>query len=215
MTDPNPSKRTRWRSYALLCLILTLTVLIAGRGAGRWLIHEDPLASADVIVILSGGLPYRAIEAANVFAAGSAPEIWISRPENPPPELERLGIQVVGEEEYDREVLARKGIPQSAVHTLPDPSVNTEQEVQEIAREMRKTGKSRVIIVTSPPHTRRVRTLWSKLVGTKPEAIVRAAFEDPYDANHWWRNTRDALSVLRETLGLLNAWAGLPVRPRS
>ena len=42
---------------------------------------------------------------------------------------------------------------------------------------------------------------------------VHAAHDDPFDADHWWRNTRDVFSVVRETLGLVNAWAGLPVPP--
>jgi hypothetical protein len=45
--------------------------------------------------------------------------------------------------------------------------------------------------------------------------MVHAAYEDPVDPYHWWRNTHDALAVLRETLGLINAWAGLSVRPHA
>jgi uncharacterized SAM-binding protein YcdF (DUF218 family) len=159
-------------------------------------------------------MPYRAEEAGRLFEMGKAPEVWVSRPENPAADLQKFGIQFVGEEEYNREVLIRQGVPESSIHIFPHPIVDTEQEVNEIAREMRRAGKTRVIIVTSPPHTRRVKALWKKLVGAKPDAIVRAAFEDPYDADHWWRNTRDALTVVREILGLLNVWAGLPVRPR-
>ena len=70
-----------------------------------------------------------------------------------------------------------------------------------------------MIIVTSKPHTRRVRTIWRKLVGSDPRLIVRYADDDPYDGAHWWRHTHDALDIVRETLGLLNAWAGFPVRP--
>ncbi len=43
--------------------------------------------------------------------------------------------------------------------------------------------------------------------------MVHAAHDDPFDADHWWRNTRDVFAVVRETLGLVNAWAGLPVPP--
>jgi hypothetical protein len=43
--------------------------------------------------------------------------------------------------------------------------------------------------------------------------IVRFAQDDTYDGAHWWRHTQDALDVTRETLGLLNAWAGFPLRP--
>ncbi len=36
-----------------------------------------------------------------------------------------------------------------------------------------------------------------------------------FDADHWWRNTRDAFSVVRELMGLLNVWTGLRVHPHS
>jgi hypothetical protein len=85
--------------------------------------------------------------------------------------------------------------------------------VRAIAEALRRSGKDKVILVTSPPHTRRVRRLWKELVGGSPRAIVRLAPRDPFDARHWWRNTHDSLAVVRETLGLLNAWAGLPVQP--
>jgi hypothetical protein len=45
--------------------------------------------------------------------------------------------------------------------------------------------------------------------------MIHAAHDDPFDADHWWRNTRDVFSVVRETLGLVNAWAGLPVPPHA
>jgi len=202
----------------LLCtfiLLIFFSVLVGFRGAGRWLKREDPLATADVILVLSGGMPRRAEEAAKVFAMGYAPEVWVTRPESPSSELEQLGIRFVGEEKYNREILIHEGISESAVHILPDPVVDTEQEVEEVAREMRRTGKTKVIIVTSPEHTRRVKALWKKLAGDNPSAFVHAVREDPFDADHWWRNTRDALSVVRETLGLVNVWAGLPVRPHT
>lgn len=203
---------------SLLCLF-TLLILVASlagfRHAGRWLTREDPLASADVISVLSGGLPYRAEEAGKIFRQGYAPEVWVSRPESAASNLETLGTHYIGEEEYSREVLIHEGVPDAAVRILPDPIVDTEQEVEEVAREMRRAGKAKIIIVTSPQHTRRVRALWKKLAGGNLTVLVHAAHEDPFDADHWWRNTRDVLSVVHETLGLVNAWAGLPVRPYS
>jgi hypothetical protein len=70
-----------------------------------------------------------------------------------------------------------------------------------------------VILVTSKVHTRRVRTLWSHLARQDGMAIVRGVSDDDYDAAHWWRSTNDALDVVREVLGLINAWAGLPLHP--
>jgi uncharacterized SAM-binding protein YcdF (DUF218 family) len=205
-------KRARLGVAILLVLAAALAI---SRGTGRWLDREDPLSHADVIFVLSGGMPQRAQEAAKVFTQGYAPEVWFSRPEAPADELAKLGIHLVGEEEYNRQVLIHEGVPESAIHVLPGPVVNTEEELQEAGRELRRNGKTRVILVTSPQHTRRVWTLWQKLVGSDPPAIVHAAHEDPFDPDHWWRNTRDVLSVVRECLGLLNAWAGLPVPPHS
>jgi len=208
-----------WKTARFQLLFLLVLLMVVGwfgfRNLGRWLIREDPLSSADVIFVLSGAMPPRAEEAAKVFHRGYAPEVWVSRPENPASQLEALGIRYVGEEEYNREILVHEGIPDAVVHILPDSILNTAQEVREVAREMRRTGKRSVIIVTSPPHTRRVRALWKKLVGGNLTLVVHAAYEDPFDADHWWRNTRDVFSVARETLGLMNVWASLPVRPRS
>ncbi len=198
---------------ALIFLVVLAAAVFAWRGVGRWLVREDPLTHADALVVLSGGLPYRAEAAAHYFESGYAGEVWLTRPEGPSDQLKELDIQYVGEEDYNRQILNHLHVPESDVRILPDTIKDTEQEVEGITRELRKAGKSRVIIVTSPEHTRRVRALWRHLAGEDLKAIVRAAPDDPFDADHWWRNTRDALSVVRELLGLMNVWAGLPVRP--
>ena len=54
-------------------LILLVALLVLFRGAGRWLDREDPLALAEVIVVLGGGMPRRAVEAAKIYAMGYAP----------------------------------------------------------------------------------------------------------------------------------------------
>jgi hypothetical protein len=55
--------------------------------------------------------------------------------------------------------------------------------------------------------------LWQRRGSEPGTAIVRAAAEDPFDPRHWWRTTSDAFDVVREVLGLMNAWAGLPLHP--
>jgi uncharacterized SAM-binding protein YcdF (DUF218 family) len=96
---------------------------------------------------------------------------------------------------------------------LGHPVENTEEETREISETLRHSNFHHAILVTSKPHTRRVRTIWRKLVGSDPGVIVRFAADDPYDGAHWWRHTHDALDIVRETLGLINAWVGFPARP--
>ena len=209
------SGRRRRAGISFLAILALLVVIgvVAFRNAGHWLVREDPLGKSDVIVVLSGGLPFRGESAASIYKSGYAPAVWVSKPGGPQEELAALGIHFVGEEEYNREILVQEGVPDSAIEIFPDAIANTQDEVEEIAREMRRNGKHTVIIVTSPQHTRRVKALWRKLVGDDPRLIVRAAPGDPFDADRWWRNTQDVLAVVRESLGLLNVWAGLPVRP--
>jgi uncharacterized SAM-binding protein YcdF (DUF218 family) len=215
-SKPHSAKRIVTPRRALVfCLVFAVLVggVIVFRGVGRWLVREDPLGRADAVVVLSGAMPYRAEGAADIYREGYAPEVWITRPESAAGELSAMGIQVVGEEQYSREVLLHEGVPAGAVRILPGEIADTQEEVEEISREMRDEGKSTVIIVTSPPHTRRVHALWVRLAGANQKAIVRAASEDPFDRDHWWRNTRDAYAVVRELLGLINVWTGLRVHP--
>lgn len=210
------SRRKIFVSVALAVLLaLSAGGIFAFRGVGRWLIREDALRPAGAIAVLSGAMPERAEEAARIFRGGYAHEVWLTHPAGPGQKLSAMGIQFLSEEDYSREVLIHQGVPAADILVLPGTIVDTEQEVDEIAREMRHDRLSTVIIVTSPQHTRRVHVLWRELAPRSFHVIVRAAYEDRFDANHWWRNTHDALAVTREILGLLNAWAGLPVRPRA
>ena len=163
--------------------------------------------------LLSGRLPERAVEAARVYKAGYADQIWISPPVSPASDLKAMNISYLGEDFYNEKVLIAQGVPPDAIRILDHPDANTEAEVRQIVEELHNLDFHSVIIVTSKAHTRRVRTIWGKLVGSEPHMIVRYANDDTYDGAHWWRHTRDALDVVRETLGLLNAWAGFPLRP--
>jgi uncharacterized SAM-binding protein YcdF (DUF218 family) len=208
--------RTHAPRYPVLIIVLValaLCAVFACRDAGRWLIRQDSVAHADVILVLSGSMPYRAEEAANVYREGYAPEIWLTHPVSPAATLQSMGIHYESEEDYDLAILTKDGVPAAAIHVLPQQIVDTEQEIEEAGDEMKRQGKSTVIIVTSLQHTRRAGTLWRQFFGTTPNAIIHGASEDPFDADHWWRNTRDSLAVVREYLGLLNAWTGLHVRP--
>ena len=210
----NIGTRARTRNVALIGLIVVLIVaVIAVLGVGRWLVVENPLEKADAIVVLSGRIPMRAIEAARLYRAGYASQIWLTRPEEPAASLEALGIPYSGEDFFNARVLVHEGVPLSAIRVLAPPINNTADEVRAIAAELLGEKGSTVIIVTTKAHTRRVYRLWHQLARGQGRAIVRAATGDPFDPAHWWRTTGDVLDVVREVLGVLNAWAGLPLRP--
>jgi uncharacterized SAM-binding protein YcdF (DUF218 family) len=174
---------------------------------------QDSLVPADVVVVLSGHMPYRAIEAARLYQQKAAPQVWVTRPIGPGGQLAEMQIPFVGEDFYSQRVLMAMDVPVLSIRILPDPTANTAEEIEEIARLAREEDLRTVVIVTSAPHTRRVRSIWKRLVGDSPRLLVRHPVDDSFNAARWWRNTQDALDVVREWLGLANAWAGFPAKP--
>jgi uncharacterized SAM-binding protein YcdF (DUF218 family) len=203
----------RWVIATIPFLILVVMATGIFLFIGRWLVVEDPLQHSDAIVVLSGRMPQRAVEAARLYKQGYAPQVWLTRPREPAGLLEEMHIAYIGEDFYNAQVLMHEGVPSNAVRLL-EPSIhNTADEIQAIAAEMRMLQQGTVIIVTSKAHTRRVHLLWRELSQGSGRAVVRAAGTDTFTPGRWWRDTGDALDVVRETLGLLNAWAGLPLKP--
>ena len=175
--------------------------------------REDPLIKCTAIVVLSGAMPERALQAAEIYREGYAPEVWITQPTEPKQTMSGLGVAFEGEEESSRRVLVHEGVPEKAIHILSPGIVNTADEIRVIADSLKRAQGTAAIVVTSKAHTRRVRALWNHLEAGRGQIIVRAAKTDSFDATHWWRSTRDALDVVREVLGLFNVWAGLPLKP--
>jgi uncharacterized SAM-binding protein YcdF (DUF218 family) len=207
-----PRSRER-RIFLAVLLAGGLLVVVCFLGVGRWLVVEDPLAKARAIAVLSGGMPLRAKEAAKLYREGYASEIWLTHSAEPGETLAAMNIPFEGEEYYNVRVLRHEGVPAGAIRMLEPPIVNTADEIRVIAAALAGEKDRTVIVVTTKAHTRRVRLLWRKTASGRGRAIVRAASGDLFDARHWWRNTGDALDVVREVLGLLNAWMGQPLRP--
>jgi uncharacterized SAM-binding protein YcdF (DUF218 family) len=180
---------------------------------GRWLVVEDKLEKARAIVVLTGAMPIRALEAAKLYHQGYAPEIWLTHSLEPAATLGEMGISFAGEDYYTARVLMHEGVPGGTIRVLDPPIVNTADELNAIAAALGKEKDRTAIIVTTKAHTRRVRLLWQKLGSGRGNAIVRASSADSFDPWRWWRTTSDALDVVREVLGLVNAWAGLPLHP--
>jgi uncharacterized SAM-binding protein YcdF (DUF218 family) len=190
-----------------------LMAIVMFLGVGRWLVVEDPLDKARAIAVLSGSMPLRAMEAAKLYREGYAPEIWLTHSSEPGETLGEMGISFAGEDYYNTRILIHEGVSPQAIHVLETPVVNTADEIRVIGAVLAGEKDRTVIIVTTKAHTRRARLLWRRLASGNGVAIVRAASGDSFDPRHWWRTTSDALDVVREVLGILNAWAGLPLHP--
>ena len=219
MTEqPAPSRK--WRRLFLPAVFAAGTLAIAAiyvfLHAGIWLVREDSLEKSRAIVVLSGGLPDRALAAAQVYRSGYGAEVWLTQPLQPSAAMRELGLPYAGEEEYSRMVLIEKGVPPAKIRILQPRILDTADELRAVADSLdQQTGQQEAataIIVTSKAHTRRVRAIWYQISpGHHGHALIRAAPNDAFDPSRWWGSTNDALTVVREYLGLLNTWAGLPL----
>ncbi len=208
--------RARRLLPGLAVVLVTLAVALVMfhapvlRSIGTWLRVEERLAPADAIVILAGGTPRREATAAALWKEGWAPRIIISRPYERPDlrELIDLGVRRFDLQGEARKVLETYGVPADRITAIPDVSRTTEPELALVRDAARKLGYGRLILVTSPEHTRRVRLVWARQTHGGPEAIVVPAREAfPFD--DWWRRRRAAESVLHEYLGLLALTLGI------
>jgi len=213
LTTVIPGSKHKLRYWLLLPIALVVLFAFLLSNLGGWLVRQDPLQNASAIAVLSGKMPGRALEAARIYRAGYAPQVWLTYSTEPGATLAKLQIPYAGEETYDRLLLLHAGVPENAIHLLDPPILNTADEMHTIGSALSKMPSHKVIIVTSMVHTRRTSVLWKALSGKDGEAIVRGVSDDGFDAKRWWKNTGDALDVVRETLGILNAWAGLPLQP--
>jgi uncharacterized SAM-binding protein YcdF (DUF218 family) len=218
----SPARATvrRWRRRLVIAaLLLAVTVIVATpailRGVGRWLVVGDELAPADAIYVHAGHMPVRALEGADIYLDGLAREVWLAEtvPTAERAALEALGLHVPAEDHWNREVLLLRGVPAAAIRLLPVAVANTRDEVVAVAEELRRSGGSRVILVTSRQHSRRVRTLWRRYDDEALDAIVRPSRHDPFDPDRWWTNTDDGQAVLHELVGIVDAWLDLGLRP--
>jgi hypothetical protein len=89
-------------------------------GVGRWLVVEDPLDKAQ-IVVLSGRIPMRAKEAARLYNAAYAPQVWLTRASEPAAALQEMHIPYLGEDFFNSRVLIHERVPSNAIRVIEPP----------------------------------------------------------------------------------------------
>jgi uncharacterized SAM-binding protein YcdF (DUF218 family) len=178
---------------------------------GRALVVEDPLAQADAIVVIAGGTPAREKAAATLHREGLAPDVVLSNQFTPERvrDLIALGARRFDYQGEARIVLEKRGVPSQAIVALPAPVKTTEAELKVVGEAARARGWRRVILVTSPQHSRRVKLVWSREAPSGIEGVVRVVQEDNFLESDWWRKRRQAEAVLHEYLGLAAIYLGI------
>jgi uncharacterized SAM-binding protein YcdF (DUF218 family) len=158
---------------------------------GGFLVAVDPPAKADALLVLSGEVAERAREAADLHREGWARTVVLTTPELHRAEIELrdLGIRIPEEHDVAREVLLHLGVPPGEILRVPEAVDSTEAEALAARAFARARGWRRVIVVTSPYHTRRARSLFREVFGKAGiEVRVVASRHARFRPATWWRD---------------------------
>lgn len=177
-----------WERLWLLPLLLVAFVLAGAYGyseAGKFVSGpvDEPVRS-DLVVSLGGEAYRRGGKAAELWRAGLAPRIFLAGPAGP-------GDARVA-------LLARQGVPASAI--LADgKSRHSWDEAVNTYRLMEANGWKSVLVVSDPPHLRRLSWTWEHVfVGSGMSFRLIPAPMPGWDAAHWWRDPGSAHYVKTE-----------------
>ncbi len=171
---------------------------------GGLLYHEDPLGPADAIAVLGGGGLDRTVEAADLFAAGYAPIVVLTRTPEVPiiAELQARGLDVSTKLEVQLDHLEALGVPRDATTVLPRPVDSTQAEAELIAEWAESRQMGRIIVVTAGFHTSRARFVFDRVLRGRPtEVLVRPSRSSGFDPDTWWHvrsNRRNGLFELEK-----------------
>lgn len=203
-------KRFLVRSALILAPILLLAFLALPR-LGSWLVVEDPLEKSDAILVLGGSRFERPLEAVDLYNAGWAPRVFLTRQISDFGEraLMERGIAFPREVDQQIEVMTRLGVPSSAITVLEEAD-STADEADFLRKLAIGDHFASVIIVTSKQHTRRARLVMRRRVGDLgTRVIMRYSHYDRSNTDQWWRTRATARFTLFESQRLFAYWAGL------
>jgi len=166
--------------------------------AGYWLKSDHNPEPADAIIILAGSYE-RSFYAADLYLKKYAPLIYISRPvrENGHKLLDDFGVFIPRVEDIYKQVLLKKGVPDSSMHFIEGYAISTVDEAISI-RKMYKNQNAKLLIITSPFHVRRAELIFKReFAGSGIQFIVLGT---PYESftEKWWKDQNSARNVLLE-----------------
>lgn len=163
------TRLSEWLLAGLMCLGLPLCT---DGHWGRYVSYpEDIPERADLIVMLGGETGFRKNKALELYQQGYASRILLT------------GVNRAGDDRLD--YLVNEGIHKDVI-LLDMQSANTWEEANSALLLMLAKGWSKVLVVSDPPHLRRLAWTWGKVfAGSNLSYRIIAAPLAGWDADRW------------------------------
>ena len=185
--------------FSLAVILLGLSVgAVLFFNAGKLLtINPEKLQPANVIAVLGGGVGSRSITGLEIYRKGYAQKVLLTG-------VEGMESQLSGYYLNWRAVFfLEAGVPRDNI-LFDSSSGNTWEEAQNTLQLMKENGWQQVIVVSDPPHMRRLKSVWkNSFSGTDKKFILIPSSPGWWDAANWWNNEKSAKFVVSEYIKIL------------
>src|SRR5512139_731297 len=189
-------RRVAWLPVALI--VLAALAVVAFLQAASFL--DDPArdpVKADAAFVLGGDGGERVVRAAELHRDKMAPVFILTG-------AEEMAGEVLPAYLYWRAaVLVRAGVPEGSI-VLDTMSSNSEEEAAYGLMLAKARGWKRVLVVSDPPHLRRLDLVWGRAFqGSGIEYVLVASKPRWWEPGRWWRNRKSAQFVFMEYIKLV------------
>ena len=174
------------------------------RAAGWALVVNEPVASADIIVLSldSGGAG--ALEAADLVQSGISKRVavFIDPPSGVDRELIRRGLP--HEDEGARQIRQLRSLGVTDVVQIPTTDVGTEGEGQVLPPWCDQHQLRSVVFVAAKDHSRRLRRVLDRVMKGHPTRVtVHPEQYSSFDPDRWWETRLNVRTEIVELQKLL------------
>ncbi|MBU4199097.1 MAG: YdcF family protein [Verrucomicrobia bacterium] len=204
----------RWRWFVLGLVsgpILAAAIFV---GTARWwfpvlgtsLAMTPCEGQTDVIVVLGGGGPERAVHGIQLYRQGVAPKLWFTG-DRPVPEMPSFT-----DGQLARDLAVREGVPAGDIYLLKTTS--TWEDGQQIAAGVKQQGLRRIVIVTNWYHSRRALAVIRKqLAGESVEVFYSPPPTSVRCPDRCWSRDEWMIMIVNEWIKIGVYWVKYGLSP--
>lgn len=151
---------------------------------------------ADIILALGGDIGDRIAMAAKLYHQGYAPRVMLTGLENAPATTRTTYVN------WRVQYLLDDKVPESAV-ILEQRAGNSWEEAVNTLALLKQRGWKRVLVVSDPPHMRRLHWVWSKVFAdSQKEFVLVHSAPEWWNPALWWVNDQSGPFVVMEYIKL-------------
>jgi hypothetical protein len=202
MNPSMTSRRPRWAPILVVVAVAAATIVAARplqepvlRAAGWALIVNEPVARADIIVIVPGGGGAEALEAADLVQSGIATRVAVfaDPPSGEDHEFIRRGLPY--EDAAARQIDQLKWLGVTDVAQIPRADTETEGVAEVLSAWCDQHRFRSVVFVAKREHSRRLRRVLDRVMkGHSTRITVQPSRYSGFDPDQWWK-TRTGVRI--------------------